>query len=80
MADTDRVAYGKNLCVTSSKLYNNYYSWCEDNALTALKRDTFISWVKQNEQKFNVKYSHNIPLDGKTVRGFRGITLKYMST
>lgn len=77
LADNSRVTYGEKLCVTSSTLYNSYYSWCEDNALTALKRETFISWIKQNEEKLKIHYSTNIPSGGKNVRGFKGIALTF---
>ncbi len=78
LEDTDRVMYGENYRVTSSKLYDCYTRWCEDNALTSLKRDTFITWVKQNEDEFHIKYSTHIPNDGKNVRGFTGITLAHL--
>lgn len=77
LADGSRVIYGEKLCVTSSALYDSYYKWCEDNALTALKRETFISWIKQNEDKLNVHYSTNIASGGKNVRGFKGIALTF---
>ena len=78
LEDTDRVMYGENYRVTSSKLYDCYTRWCEDNALTSLKRDTFITWVKQNEEEYHIKYSTHIPNDGKNVRGFTGITLAHL--
>ena len=78
LEDTDRVIYGENYRITSSKLYDCYTRWCEDNALTSLKRDTFITWVKQNEEEFHIKYSTHIPNDGKNVRGFTGITLAHL--
>ncbi|MBP1534319.1 MAG: DNA primase [Ruminococcus sp.] len=78
LEDTDRVMYGENYRVTSSKLYDCYTRWCEDNALTSLKRETFITWVKQNGEEFHIKYSTHIPNDGKNVRGFRGIGIKLM--
>lgn len=80
LEDTDRVQYGENLRVASSALYDSYYHWCEDNALTALKRDTFTSWVKQNSEQFSIKYTNNISAGGKTVRRFRGIAIKNIST
>lgn len=80
LEDTDRVMYGEKLCVSSAALYDSYYRWCDDNALTALKRDTFTSWVKQNSDQFSIKYTNNISAGGKTVRGFRGIAIKYIST
>lgn len=80
LADAERVVYGENLCVTSSALYDSYSRWCDDNALTALKRETFISWIKQNEDIANVKYSYHIQTGGKRVRGFVGIAIKYSTT
>ena len=80
LADNDRVTYGEKLCVASSALYDCYYKWCEDNALTALKRETFISWIKQNEDIAKVKYSYHIQTGGKRVRGFVGIAVKYSMT
>lgn len=76
MADTDKVMYGENLKVTSSALYGSYFSWCEDNAITALKRETFISWLKQNETEYNIKYDFNVPRGNSRVRGFKGIAIK----
>ena len=58
----------------------SYYRRCEDNALTDLKHDTFISWVKQNEYKLKVHYSTNIASNGRNVRGFKGITVKYKAS
>ena len=75
LADSSRVTYGEKLCVTSTALYNSYYAWCEDNALTALKRETFISWVKQNEADYHISYSTNIASNGRNVRGFKGLAL-----
>ena len=80
LEDTDRVMYGETLKVTSSALYDCYVRWCEDNALTALKRETFITWVKQNEENYEVKYSYHIQQGSKRVRGFEGIAIKYNST
>lgn len=77
LADNSRVTYGEKLCVTSSALYDSYSRWCEDNALTALKRETFISWIKQNEEKLNIRYSTNVSYNGKNVRGFKGVALTF---
>ena len=77
LEDTDRVQYGENLRTSSSALYDSYYHWCEDNALTALKRETFVSWLRQNEADYNIKYDLNIPSGNSHVRGFKGITVKY---
>lgn len=77
LSDTERVTYGEKLCVTSSTLYDSYSRWCDDNALTALKRENFISWIKQNEDKLKVHYSTNIASNGKNVRGFKGVALTF---
>ena len=76
LADTECLMYGEKLCFTSSKLYNCYVAWCDDNALTALKRDSFVYWLKQNEESFGIKYSCNIQQNGKHLRGFTGISVK----
>ena len=80
LEDTDRVQYGENLRVASSVLYDSYYHWCEDNALTALKRETFVSWLRQNEVAYHIKYDLNIPSGSSHVRGFKGIALKFKSS
>ena len=80
LEDTDRVQYGENLRVASSALYDSYYHWCEDNALTALKRETFVSWLRQNEAAYHIKYDLNIPSGSSHVRGFKGIALKFKAS
>jgi putative DNA primase/helicase len=61
--------------VSSAVLYGSYARWCEDNALTTIKREPFISWLKTNQQKYNVRYSTNIAAaKGGYVRGFKGIS------
>lgn len=60
--------------VTGANLYSAYMCWCGDNAMTALKRDTFISWLKNNQKKFGISYDFNVINEkGKRVRGFKGI-------
>ncbi len=80
LEDTDRVQYGEKLRVASSALYDSYYHWCEDNALTALKRETFVSWLRQNEAAYHIKYDLNIPSGSSHVRGFKGIALKFKAS
>ena len=76
LGDSDRVMFGEKLCVTSSNLYTSYTDWCSDNALTALKRETFIYWLRQNQDYYHIKYDLNIRSNNSHVRGFRGITLR----
>ena len=62
--------------ISSTTLHKIYSEWCEDNGLTALKRETFINWLKSNALKYSVKYSNNVYENGKRVRGFEGIYIK----
>lgn len=80
LEDTDRVVYGETYRVTSSALYDCYLRWCEDNALNALKRESFVTWLRQNEGDFHIKYSYHIQSEGKHVRGFTGIAVNYSTT
>lgn len=80
LEDTDRVHYGDDLRVASSALYDSYCHWCDDNALTALKRETFISWLRQNEAEYHIRYDCNIPNGSSHVRGFKGIALRFKAS
>lgn len=72
--DEKVVAMGDEYRVTGTNLYAAYLCWCGENALTALKRDTFISYLKTNQKKFGISYDCNIINEhGKRVRGFKGI-------
>ena len=58
--------------------YAVYEWWCRDNALTALKRDSFITILKTNEARFDISYDFNVLNDqGKRVRGFKGVNTCY---
>lgn len=80
LEDTDRVQYGENLRAASSALHDIYYHWCEDSALTVLKRETFVSWLRQNEAEYHIRYDCNIPSGSSHVRGFKSITVKYKAS
>lgn len=78
LKDSSEVNFGENYKTSSTDLYNVYNGWCEGNALTALKRETFISWLKSNQEKYCIKYDYNIlTRDNKRVRGFRGICVTH---
>ena len=61
--------------ISSTTLHRVYSEWCENKYLTAMKRETIITWLKSNTDKYNVKCSNNIYENGKHVRGFEGISL-----
>lgn len=63
-----------NTTATSKNLYQAYCRWCEDNAEKPMGAKSFSGYLKENEKKYNIRYSTNIPSDiGKSARGFQGI-------
>ena len=80
LQDDQIVVLGSDQQSSSTELYAAYCFWCHRNGMTEMKRDSFISWLKTNESRFNIKYTFNVPnKDGGHVRGFRGIRTKYVS-
>ena len=78
LTDQSAIVFGSEFSVTCSDLYGVYEWWCRDNALTALKRDSFISILKANAGKWNISYDYNVINDqGKRVRGFKGMKTVY---
>lgn len=76
LEDDDWLDFAPNSSISSVNLFNTYCSWCANNGLEHIKRDSFINWIKQNEKKYNIRYSSNIMADGKKVRGFVGVCRK----
>jgi putative DNA primase/helicase len=80
LGDADRIIRGENLSVSSHELYNCYYSWCEENALLAMKSQSFSAWLKKNAETADVKFSYHVNYNGHRVRGFTGIAVKHNTT
>lgn len=79
LADNDTVKFGKEYKTASMDLYMAYSRWCDENALTAMKRDTVINWLKANQQKYDIKYDGNVRNhENRRVRGFGGIYVKHI--
>lgn len=79
LSDTSYVSFGSDIQTSSTDLYAGYVHWCAENALTALRQDTFVGWLKSNERKYNIKYVYHVPgRNGGHVRGFRGIKTKFV--
>lgn len=79
LKDECAVSYGAEYKTSSADLYDAYSSWCEQNALTALKRETVIGWLKSNQNKYGIRYDYNIlNHENRRVRGFRGIYVRYI--
>jgi putative DNA primase/helicase len=61
--------------VSSVILYGAYRRWCNENALTAIGRVPFISWLKSNQQRYSITYSTHIKTtNNSNVRGFKGLS------
>ena len=73
------VEFGSQFRVSSSDLFDAYDKWCSENALTALKRETFINWLKASEKKYNIVYTNTVTNgSGKRIRGFAGLKINKM--
>jgi putative DNA primase/helicase len=68
------VIFSETAEISSAVLFGAYSKWCDENALTAIKREPFISWLKTNQHDYKIRYSRHITTtDGGCVRGFKGI-------
>ncbi|MCL2055151.1 MAG: phage/plasmid primase, P4 family [Oscillospiraceae bacterium] len=75
LGDKNAVILSNNTEISSTNLYGSYSKWCSDNAMTAVKREAFVSWLKSNQRKYSISYDYNIVSEnGKRVRGFKGIS------
>lgn len=64
----------RSRCITSADLYDVYNGWCDDNALYAKTRNTFIKYLRDNAKKYNIEFSYHVPKpNGGRARGFIGI-------
>lgn len=75
LEDEHYISLNPNESTSSKALYEAYKQWCNGNLLTVLSNATFAKWLKNNEQKYNIKYSKNIKVDKSIVRGYKGIAL-----
>lgn len=60
--------------ITSKDFYRAYCDWCDSNETQPFTNRTFISFLNNNANKYNLKYSNSVisKSNGKRVRGFRG--------
>lgn len=72
----EAVRFDKNKRVPSKMLHEFYANWCEENGLTAIKRDSFINWLRSNEGEYPIHYSNNAYIGRKRVWGFEGISIE----
>lgn len=79
LQDDSMIVFGSEYQTSCTDIYEAYCGWCSANALSSLKRETFVNWLKSNQDKYNIRYTCNIPSPGgRRVRGFRGIYVKYI--
>ena len=72
----EAVIFDKNKRVPSKMFYEFYANWCDENGLTAIKRDSFINWLRSNEGEYPIHYSNNAYIGRKRVWGFEGISIE----
>lgn len=79
LRDTQYVKYDSSLECSTADLYSGYIHWCCVNSITAMKKEAFNLWLKQNHKKYNIEYSNNVQSHGnnKKARGYRGIDTTY---
>lgn len=79
LKDEAFIKFGADFEASGVDLYGGYVLWCSRNALTALKKDTFIAWLHSNEEKYGIKYDTHIKnRNNERVRGFKGIRTSYV--
>lgn len=81
MQDEQLVKFGADLECSTADLYSGYCYWCNLNSVTAMKKESFNLWLKQNYAKYGIEYSNNVQShsNGKKARGYRGIDTTYRS-
>lgn len=79
--DEQLIRFGEGLECSTADLYSAYCYWCSLNSVTALKRESFNLWLKNNHTKYNVEYSNKVEnrSSGKRARGYIGIETMYRS-
>lgn len=82
LKDEQLIQFGSELECSTADLYSGYCYWCNINGVTALKRESFNTWLKQNYLKYGLQYGEKITshTSGKYARGYRGIDTTYRST
>lgn len=61
----------------TTEILKVYKAWCKQNAFTPKSDTTLQKWLSDNETKYSIKRSTNIPVSGgKRVRGYTGLSVK----
>ena len=74
MRDRCCVELNPQLQISSKELYRLYRQWCEDNICNPLSARSFVGWLIDNQQTYQISYTTNILLPNHhKVRGFHGV-------
>lgn len=66
----------KDAVMGSAELYENYQTWCRDLHLQPFASREFNQIVKTElEINLGLKYRHDLPHDGRWMRGWKGLAL-----
>ncbi len=79
LKDEQLIKYSAELECSTADLYSAYCYWCSLNSVTALKRESFNAWLKQNHDRYGICYSDAVisHTSGKKARGYRGLDTTY---
>lgn len=73
LEECDRIVVAPSEKIFGCDLYQIYTDFCEENLLTTLKKNSFVSALKQKGKKKGIIHSTNILIDNTRARGFEGI-------
>ena len=77
MQADDYVKYGEDGEASSQELYAVYCLWCNENGYPPLKQRSVSDYLVANARDYGLEYVNTVHnLDGRRVRGFKGIKLK----
>lgn len=62
--------------ITTKEIIKIYNVWCKYNAYEPTRTRTLQTWLSDNEDKYNIRRSQNIPKENKRVRGYIGMRIK----
>lgn len=73
LEECDRIVVAPSEKIFGCDLYQIYTDFCEENLLTTLKKNSFVSALKQKGKKKGIIHSTHILIDNTRARGFEGI-------
>lgn len=68
----DAFEFGEDKDFTTSELLSAYKTWCRRNCITPCSDRVVTRWFANNEEKYKLARSNNIPRETGRVRGYRG--------